>query len=341
MEAFDIEFHNVDHLERDGLTGAWKLCRFPKEVSDRLGTDGNRKGRVRAGHCQGCEIQFVTDGPGFELVLSAAEHDVEFQVCKGDLFHSAGTVKAGIITVIREEEPQIFKDTDFRLLKQNRYAPQVWRIQFGMHGPVFFYSLDTFGADRRPPNEGERPDVTWVAYGSSITSGSRAGMYSGCFINQAAITLGYAALNKGMAGSCLCEPEMAGYLAGLDADVLTMEIGVNMMNLFGEEELERRTVCLLDALRKSPAKQIFLINLFPGKYALLSGRDTVLYRHSIFFREMFAAHALKAAGEDRRFQLIPGEEVLENSSYLSTDLVHPSGSGHIRMGINLTKRMAL
>ena len=38
---------------------------------------------------------------------------------------------------------------------------------------------------------------------------------------------------------------------------------------------------------------------------------------------------------DRRMVLIPGEEILKDLAYLSTDLLHPSDDGHIRMGEHL------
>ncbi|WP_318064964.1 hypothetical protein [Clostridium boliviensis] len=48
--------------------------------------------------------------------------------------------------------------------------------------------------------------------------------------------------------------------------------------------------------------------------------------------------AASAVG-DQRFHLIKGEEVLKDFTYLSTDLLHPSDNGHIRMGANLAVRL--
>ena len=38
---------------------------------------------------------------------------------------------------------------------------------------------------------------------------------------------------------------------------------------------------------------------------------------------------------DRKMVLIPGEEILKDFTYQSTDLLHPSDDGHIRMGEHL------
>ena len=43
--------------------------------------------------------------------------------------------------------------------------------------------------------------------------------------------------------------------------------------------------------------------------------------------------------EDTRFIGIDGHDIVEDETYLSVDLLHPSDQGHIFMGRNLAKRM--
>lgn len=339
MEAFGIEFHNTDHLEQEEKTGGWKLCRFPKDVTKNLGTEKNQKGKIRACHSQGCELRFSVDGSRFELILSAAEADAELLIYKGDMLYDSRILKAGIISTVCVEEPQIFSEIEQKYLRRKQFSPAIWRIQFGMHSFVCFHSLNAYGKAYRPPRPEEKPLVKWTAYGSSITSGSQTGIYSNCFINQAAVHLGYDVSNKGIAGSCLCEAVVADYLAELDADVLSLELGINMLSLFDEKELECRFHTFLEKVKKSRANQIFIINLFPCKNFWLKDQSSTLYRRSVFFREM-AVREMRAVN-DKRFYLIPGEQVQKDSSYLSTDLLHPSDNGHIKMGVNLAQWMRL
>lgn len=73
----------------------------------------------------------------------------------------------------------------------------------------------------------------------------RAGEMTVSYIEQAAMHLGWDVLNKGLSGSCMCEEAIAEGLAALDVDVLSLEIGVNMLVPFDEEAFAReRAACL-------------------------------------------------------------------------------------------------
>lgn len=337
MIDYGIEFHNVDHLEEVEGMGGKKLCRFPRNLSRSLGVVENRNARFRADRAHGCELRFVTESKYFDVALTAVEQDIDVLIYKGDLLHKKEILKAGVCTVLHVEDSSVYEIVDQKMLTGNQFAPWIWRIQFGMNGAIYFNYIDTYENALRPPKKEEKPQVLWAAYGSSITCGSVTNLYSNCYINQAAVIAGWDVLNKGLSGSCLCEKEVADYLAELSVDVLSLEIGVNMVLFFEEEETRKRVGYLLETLKKSPARDIFVIDMYPNKGLIALDKDSAYYRHYRSFKEIVRQTALKVG--DYRFHLIKGEEILKDFTYLSTDLLHPSDNGHIRMGANLANQL--
>lgn len=333
MIAENIEFHNVDHLQRrEGMEGQ-QLMRFPEAVRLSLGLPEQHAGRFQATRPHGCELRFVTDAGFFQLALTSLTFDTEAVVYCGDMVHSRHVLKAGSRTVLHIEKPEILSQVDEAKLKWERFAPQVWRISLGLEGCVLFHCLDTFGYGHRPPRPEEKPRIAWAAYGSSITCSAACALYSNCYVEQAASRLGFDVMNKGMAGACFCEPETADYLASLPVDVVSLEVGVNMMRRFDDKAFAERTDYLFRKMKSSTAKRIFVIDMFPnkGQIALDEGSDN--YRRYRSFKEIVRAQ--RNALEDERFIGIRGEDVLCSLSGLSMDLLHPSDAGHVRMGEKL------
>ena len=138
----DLEFHNVDHLEQvPGMDGV-RLERFPQVVTGMLGIPGNHKARFRSKRVHGCEIRFVTDAEAFDVCLTAVESDIDVMIYYGDMVHSKHILKAGVCTVLHVEYPEMYKQVDTGELPKGRFAPYVWRIQFGMNGYLYFHYLD-------------------------------------------------------------------------------------------------------------------------------------------------------------------------------------------------------
>ena len=337
MIDYGIEFHNVDHLEVVEGMGGKKLCRFPRDLSRSLGVAENRNARFRADRAHGCELRFVTESKYFDIALTAVEQDIDVLFYKGDLLHKKEVLKAGVCTLLHVEDPSVYEIVNQKMLTGKQFASWIWRIQFGMNGAIYFHYIDTYESTLRPPKKEEKPGILWAAYGSSITCGSVANLYSNSYINQAAVTAGWDVMNKGLSGSCLCEEAVADYLAELSVDVLSLEIGVNMVLFFEEEETSKRIGYLLKTLKKSPARDIFVIDMFPNKGLIALDQDSAYYRHYRSFKDIVRQAALNV--RDHRFHLIKGEEILKDFTYLSTDLLHPSDNGHIRMGVNLANQL--
>jgi lysophospholipase L1-like esterase len=329
----NIEFHNVDHLERvEGMSGL-RLHRFPQEFTKQLGIAGNYNGRFRAQRPHGCELRFVTEAEIFDLTLTAVEGDNDIIIYYGDRMHSKHTLKAGNVTVLHVEYPEIYRIVDTSQLLKGRFTPKVWRVQFGLNSYMHFHYIDTFGFPIRPPREEEKPDILWAAYGSSITCGSVAALYSNSYVNQAAIRLNYDVLNKGLSGSCLCEGFVADYLAGLEVDVLSLELGVNMVLFFEEAQYRSRIRYFLQKMKDSQAGRVYIIDMLPNKGLIAADESSKYYVNYRCFKAILRQEL--EIIPDRRIVLIPGEEILKDLAYLSTDLLHPSDDGHIRMGEHL------
>ncbi len=334
----DIEFFNVDHLQEvSGMVGL-RMDRFPYEFSRTMGESFNHNARFRGQRVHGCEIRFVTEASYFEIGLTAAEGPIDIVIYRGDRVHEKHTLQPGVCSVLHVENPPISKLVDISQVTSSRFAPDVWRILFGVNGYAYFHYLDTYGYGHRPPKKEEKPSVSWAAYGSSITCGHVTTMYTNSYLNQAALRLGYDVLNKGLSGSCFCEKQAADYLAGLDVDVLSLEIGVNMVESFSAEDFEIRCRYLLEKIKRDrKAKKVYVIDMFPNKGVIALDHQSKYYVNYRRFKQI--VRSLMNDCADENMILVHGEDVLKDFSYLSTDLLHPSDEGHVLMGENLAKIM--
>ena len=70
-------------------------------------------------------------------------------------------------------------------------------------------------------------------------------------------------LNKAQAGTCFMEKAIVDYLAREDYDFILLELGINVREVFSEEEFKNRANYLIKTvLEKYPHKHIFLISIF-------------------------------------------------------------------------------
>jgi hypothetical protein len=334
----NIEFHNVDHLrEIPGMSGL-KIERFPENIQKSLGSDVHHRGRFFSERSIGCELRFVTDAMFFNIGLTAIELNTDITIYRGDFFHSKHTLIAGNSTVLHIEIPTGFDAIEEDAIIPERFPNNVWRILIGYSGYVFFNYLDLFGYSCRPPKSNEKPLLNWLAYGSSITYGGQATSYSNCYINQAALRLKANVFNKGIPGSCQCENSVADYLASLDFDIISLELGINMIDLFTPMEFEQRARYMLHKIiEKNPNKPLFVIGILPNKNLILKDKTSHSSIHCIKFNEITKALVNELGNSKTHY--IDANRILTSYSFLSSDLVHPSDDGHIRMGGNLANEM--
>ena len=331
-----LEFHNVEQLEAVPC-GGWKLQRFPESLRCQLGAKGHTRGRFFSHFASGCEIRLVTPEKFFAITLSAEEVDTTVFIERGDFFHSRHELKQGVKTRLFVETPAMFQQVDPGMLSEGRFSPELWRIRFHQDARIVYHGIDGFGSTIRPPHPEEKPHLRWLAYGSSITFGGNALLPGSTYIQHAARRLGADVLNKGIPGSCLCEPEMVDYLCGHAGwDFATLELGVNMVELFTPEEFEVRARTLIQTMQtQQPDRRIFVINIFPNRANFwIDDTDPAAVRTPIYNQII---RKIVSEINSPFVRIIEGEEVLSDLSGLTTDLVHPSDYGHLLMGENLAK----
>ncbi|WP_240416847.1 SGNH/GDSL hydrolase family protein [Paenibacillus periandrae] len=346
MIVNDLEFHNVAELEHAHGVSGLLLQRFPQKVRYALGTKNRPNGRYVAEQSTACEIRFVTEARILRVVLTATLGEGDVVIYNGDYVHSVHRLVPGRVHTLQLEKHARFGEVHKQALETGRFSSDVWRIgisrnyEAGIGFQVAFHHLETFGHVYRPPQAHELPSQTMLAYGSSITHGSGATVHHNAYIQQTARRLGFDLLNKGLGGSCLCEAEIADFLAELTAwDVAVLELGVNMRDLYTTEEFTSRARYLIHQIvTKNIGKPVFLITLFPNSSDHLVSEDNPLTiankQFSQALRDLHREFALP------HLHLIEGHEVLNDFSALAADLIHPSDYGHIIMGERLAQRIA-
>jgi hypothetical protein len=209
----------------------------------------------------GGEIRFVTEAPHFRMFLSTLEGDAEVLVFLGEQLVMVDHLEPGRITCLHVNAPATLFET--ARSPSNRFAPGVWRVMLAGYQPVF-HELETFGWSVRPPTGEEGPSQTWLAYGSSITSGVASPRVDMSFTQVTARRLGVDVLNMGFGGACHCEPELADYFAGLEEwSFATLELGVNMRESFEPAEFVERAGYFIDRLLAGNLKRpVVLITPF-------------------------------------------------------------------------------
>lgn len=328
-----LEFHNVEELEeKDGLNGVF-LQRFPSELRKSLGVGENARGRYFSQISQGCEIRFVSAAPFIRLSLSAWETEGQVSVYLGDFFYSSYKIAQGTVTTLHLEYPQRLKAIDKNICSQGRFSSLVWRICFDKEACYSFNGIDSFDFEIRKPYESEKPKYKWLAYGSSLTTGSRLIRYKNSYVERASRLLGFDVFNKGITGTCFLEPSIADYLSQLkDWDIASLELGINMILGFNALDFSRRVENLLIKFSRAE-KPVFVIGVLPFYNAYTMSEN--LMTKSIEFNNIIK-EKIKLIGSPYIHYYEPNE-MLNDYTLLGCDLIHPSDDGHILMGDNLSK----
>jgi lysophospholipase L1-like esterase len=336
-------FHNAAELD-PASGGGILLRRFPKTVRDAL----SALGRLVSKEAAGCELRFVTDAPNIRIAVTALPsplapyevHHPDLLIFKGAFFHSHIRLDPGKVNHIHltdiigdmqkgfdQLKPEI-RDTDY-------FSSNVWRLLFGRYEAVF-HELDTYGYEIRPPFPEELPRRRMLCYGSSITNGASPTMYHMCYVQQVARHLKMDVFNQGLSGACLCEPEMADYLAARsDWDLITLELGVNMRGTFTPEEFEQRSRYLIDRIASAhPDKPLLLITLFPNALSSrIAGAPCDIQARQSAYDDIL--RQIAAENRSGNLHLIEGAHVLTDYSGMTKDLLHPGDYGHTEMAANL------
>jgi hypothetical protein len=207
---------------------------------------------------------------------------------------------------------------------------------------------------------GERP--VWLHYGSSISQGSNADHPLGAWAMVAAGLGGVDLVNMGLSGSALLDPFVARTMRDVPADLLSMKVGINLVNtdLMRLRALRPAVHGFLDMLRDGhPDTPLVLISPVycaihentpgPGAFdmdALAKGE--ILFRATgdpsevaagkltlTVIRQVLAEIAKERAAQDPNLYYLNGLDLFgatDCDELPLADNLHPSTAAHQRIG---------
>lgn len=329
MNINNLEFYNVGDLENIPGIGENGLVRVPMKVRNLL----NEKARFVGMDSIGAEIRFVTDATNIDIYISMQKHESigngTIRIYKGNFLYQTLNLKPGVTNFFRVTPPPNFQVVNDAMLNQGGFSPNVWRIVCN-RSVMAIHGIDTHGHEIRPPKKEELPSINWLAYGSSITNSHLDG-----YVHVAASRLKMQVQNMGFSGSCHIEKELVDYMVNeRDFDIITCELGVNMIHDYTPDEFKDRVSYLISSL-KQINKPAIIITPFPHRkssnYTAVS--DEYSERNYVFNR-ILVEQGKKVNSE--KIHVVLGSDILDDVNGLSGDLTHPTTYGHAIMGINLS-----
>ncbi len=329
----DFEFFNVSDIKKsgDGVT----LYRFPEKVINSLSVpEFDRNGKFLQNHTKhsesaivsiGIEIRFFCDLDEISFDLQS-ESAISVVIYSGDYQIAHYNATAG------RSEFKAKRNDAFKGVKSaNRFPFNMWRIVPVSNTPVTFYGLK--GCTATMPFEyKEKP--TMLVYGSSISQGSGAPCGLFPYVEVAGNVMGYQVKNKAIAGGCFCEKEVLKFLKSESFDIAYFELGTNIADR-PMAIIEERVGEFIDDFCKSfPQKKLFFTTPIKG----LSDISEL----SLDYKKYFANTRKVITNTVKKYEnahVINGHKLCEKDYYMSADLLHPSGFGHIMMGMYLAKKL--
>ena len=326
----DVELFNVNRIEEQS-DGSLRLYRFPVPVSDVFAKESDFVKTVGE-MTTGCEIRFV--GEEVDITLSSDCNGL-VEIYRGDFFCRVEYLTANekkhisLRSTVQLDRNKVQLD---KSVYQGRFAHEVWRVVFGHDICITLHSVET-NSSIRPPKAEELPQKKLLAYGSSITHSACSIQFTNSYIYTVGKFLGVDVLCKGMGGSCFCQKEVADYIAEEDWDIVTLELGVNMVATYPVEEFERRaTYVVKRALERG--KPVVMIGIFTNFSFLPNGFAFALNKAYVeCFEKIY--QTLKC----ENLYYICGRDIVTDWDYLTTDLIHPSPYGHGEMGRKIAKKI--
>lgn len=332
MRYKNVQLHNFDEAVPLEGASAVLLERIPREVGARIRESSAAQFQRAA--C--CEIRFVSEGGRPATVtLSSPDGPGTAYVYYGDFpFGQVQLDKDPLPVTIEPRHPWFLQNSKVELGATSFYS-RVWRIL--LHGSrICLHGIE--GEAIRPPEPGETPERTYLAYGTSITFGEAASAPDVTYVKQAAWHLGMDVLNLGAAGSAHCEPALADYIADRkDWDVASLCISINMLNqgVTLREYSDKAAYMAHTVAARNPDKPVICIGLFPSFADFgVAWPD----RHPAATAQEYRT-ALKRVVDTSglpNLHYVDGRTLLTRYDGLSHDLLHPNHQGMIEIGRRLS-----
>ncbi|MBQ7851192.1 MAG: SGNH/GDSL hydrolase family protein [Clostridia bacterium] len=308
-----IDFHNVAEVEP--YEGGWRLWRVPADVRARA----NEKLReTTAAYSTGIELRFLMISDSVTIRLRSvpiAEGQMAylyFGSLQGGWQQSSWIIRNDVTDVTISRPGNMAQLQQVTQTAGLPFSPEVVRLVLP-YGNIIFHGVE---GQTAAPAEDLLPKTTLLSYGSSITHGSLALAAPYTYPFRIAQKLGCDYLNRGFAGTALCDRAIAEWLVSCrDWHFATLEMGVNMLGMT-EKEFEER-VDTFTGIFADDGRPVFATSIFRCGGELTGeapGKADV-------FRRIVRKYA------EKRLHFIDGLELLERPEFLSQDMVHPSLEG--------------
>lgn len=334
MEIFNVE--ELIELEDGSVT--WR--RVPKWVEDTLerGDQSLRYSRISTG----VELRFTLKSDQATIRLAKVKDDgVDnsfcvfrggFQGYYGDYAKSCVVSNMEVMDVVITKHNNPDRQKLMNELTELGWDMELVRIRFDRG---LFRIVDVIG-DIEPPKKEQCPKKTLMTYGSSITVGMDSMAAATAWASILAQKLRWDLLNKGFAGSCLMEYDMAEYLAQLgernayDAGIL--ELGINAMTFPEEKVYDRVENILRQVVGRNPDKPFFVVSPFlaPNDWAS-DGENGRKWRRII-------PEVVEKLNYPN-LTYINGRDILNDIGLFAADGLHPSVYGHMEIAKNMYERV--
>lgn len=336
----NIEIFNAAELiELEDGSVTWR--RVPKWVEDTLerGDQSLRYSRMSTG----VELRFRLISDRVTIRLAKVRDDgVDnsfcifrggFQGYYGD--YAKGRVLTDMepmdVVIEKHQNPQ--RQELMNSMTRMPWDMDVFRIRFDRG---LFRIVDIIG-EVEPPKKEQCPQKTLMTYGSSITVGMDSMTAATAWASILAHNLRWDLLNKGFAGSCLMEYDMAEYLAQLgeqnayDAGIL--ELGINAMTFPEEKVYDRVENILRQVVGRNPDKPFFVVSPFlaPNDWAA-DGENGRKWRRII-------PEVVEKLNYPN-LTYINGRDIVNDVDFFAADGLHPSVYGHMEIAKNMYDRVS-
>ena len=327
MEFKGITLHNVRELELNEETGGYKMSRLPSAVVASMHT--------HAYSASGVELRFVPISDEVKIKIRAVGGASRVLVYYGSVLSGWKNLYKTIYTEPTEITIPKSKVLDkLALLSERGALPFSHEVVRVVLQNVQYEIFDVAG-ECRPPRPDELPKTKYLAYGSSITHGSLAGLYSNCYAARIAEGMDADNYNLGFAGSAWMEREVADYIAeNIEFDFATLEMGVNVFNKIEPEELYERVLYFVERVAKShPNAKIFCTDIF----GLCSDAVGANNPESKINRSRKAVEDAVTKLSLPNVIYTRGLDLMCGARWLSEDLTHPNLRGHEEIARNFIK----
>jgi len=280
---------------------------------------------IRAEDAAGVRLRLATDSPCLELLVGPSGERRLFDLTVGGALLQTVPLEPGETIVRFDDLPGGDGPLELWLPQTHPVTLRELRIAKGS-------SLDA------PPD----PRPRWVAYGSSITQCRTAHSPARTWPAIVARERGLHLTCLGYGGNCHIEPTMARLIRDLDADVITLELGINVQ---GSASLSGRTLCpaiigMVQIIREShPSVPIGIISpiISPPREDAPNAVGMSLGMLRAHVRD--AVRRLVEAG-DGNLHYFDGKELFGHDvvQYLP-DMLHPDGDGYEVLGRRISERV--